>query len=56
MVSQSAMQGTVNPTHFHILVNELLDEKNQDNSDGFIQILQTLTFKLTHMYYNWPVS
>lgn len=47
MVSQSTNQGTVSPTHFHILedTNELAPDR-----------LQIITYRFTHLYYNWPVS
>jgi len=45
LISQSANQGTVSPTHFHVIEgqNVLTPER-----------LQILTYRLTHMYYNWP--
>ena len=46
LVSQSVRQGTVSPSHYRVLAN---DFKN-------IDWLQQLTFMLSHMYYNWPVS
>jgi aubergine-like protein len=42
LVSQSVRQGTVSPSHFRIIVNEYGTERNKN--------LQTLTYKLTHMY------
>ncbi len=48
LISQSVTQGTVNPTQYCVILNERapgIDLKN----------IQTLTFMLTHMYYNWPV-
>lgn len=47
LISQSTNQGTVSPTHFHILKdsNELPADK-----------LQNITYRFTHLYYNWPVS
>jgi hypothetical protein len=47
LVSQSVRQGTVSPSHFRVLTDDynLSDEK-----------IQTFTYMLTHMYYNWPVS
>ena len=45
LVSQSVGQGTVSPTYYNVL------------HDGFYggrpDILQQLTFKLCHTYYNW---
>jgi len=45
LVSQSVNQGTVTPTHYHVIkdTNELGPDK-----------MQRLTYKLTHLYYNWP--
>ena len=45
LVSQFVRQGTVMPTHYHVVY----DTSKLDP----IQI-QLLTFKLTHLYYNWP--
>lgn len=47
LISQSTNQGTVSPTHFHIL---------HDNSDLTPDKLQIITYRFTHLYYNWPVS
>jgi hypothetical protein len=46
LISQSSNQGTVSPTHFHVIEgqNHLTPER-----------LQILTYRFTHMYYNWPV-
>ena len=46
LISQSTNQGTVSPTHFHIVYGE--KELQADR-------MQNLTFRLTHMYYNWSV-
>ena len=53
LISQSTREGTVTPSHFRILVNEFFPDK--DTRKG-TELLQSLTYKLTHMYYNWPVS
>lgn len=47
LIAQSTNQGTVSPTHFHILEdsNELAPDK-----------LQIITYRFTHMYYNWPAQ
>ena len=45
LVSQSVRQGTVNPTSYKVI---------QDNSGLKPDHLQKLTYKLTHLYYNWP--
>ena len=49
LISQSAMQGTVNPTHFDLVYNYRDQRINP-------KIIQDVTFMLTHMYYNWTVS
>lgn len=45
LISQSSNQGTVNPTHFHVVegAEHITPER-----------LQILTYRFTHMYYNWP--
>ncbi|KAL9646069.1 hypothetical protein ABK040_007948 [Willaertia magna] len=44
LISQHANQGSVKPTHYRCLINEA----------GFSSdYLQTTTYKLTHMYFNW---
>lgn len=45
LISQNANSGTVSPTHYHII---------EDTNDLNVDRLQNLTFRLTHMYYNWP--
>jgi len=45
LVSQSVRQGTVNPTSYNVI---------KDTSGLKPQHLQALTYKLTHLYYNWP--
>ncbi len=47
LVSQSTTQGTVNPTHYNVVCDTTCLLPDQ---------LQRLSHKLTHMYYNWPVS
>ena len=47
LVPQCASQGTVNPTHFNII---------HDTIGLKAEHYQRLSFKLTHMYYNWPVN
>lgn len=46
LIPQSASQGTVNPTHFNIIYDTLGLKPEH---------YQRMSFKLTHMYYNWPV-
>ncbi|CAB4062070.1 AUB [Lepeophtheirus salmonis] len=45
LVSQSVRQGTVNPTSYNII---------EDESGLKPDHIQKLTYKLTHLYYNWP--
>jgi len=45
LVSQSVRQGTVNPTSYNIIENQ-----TQFTPEHF----QRLTYKLCHLYYNWP--
>ena len=45
LISQSVMQGTVNPTSYNII---------HDESGWTPDRLQVLTYKLTHLYFNWP--
>lgn len=47
LVSQHVRQGTVTPTHYQIIEDTLKLPPD---------IIQRLTYKLTHMYYNWSVS
>ena len=45
LVSQSVRQGTVNPTSYNVI---------KDTSGLKAEHIQGLTYKLTHLYYNWP--
>ncbi|XP_062999758.1 piwi-like protein 1 [Elgaria multicarinata webbii] len=45
IVSQSVRSGTVSPTHYNVIY---------DNSALKPDYMQRLTYKLCHMYYNWP--
>jgi len=45
LISQSVRQGTVNPTSYNVI---------EDTSNWPPKIVQSLTYKLTHLYYNWP--
>lgn len=47
LVSQSVRQGTVSPTHYNVIY---------DTTGLKPDHVQRLTYKLTHLYYNWPVS
>lgn len=53
MVSQHVRQGTVTPTHYNVIV-DTLNETTQAKVTP--SLMQRLTYKLTHMYYNWSVS
>jgi len=44
LVSQAVTQGTVAPTHFHVI---------EDQVGMPPQVLQNFTFQLCHLYYNW---
>ena len=46
LVSQSVRQGTVNPTSYNIIC----DEVPNMTPDRY----QQFTYRLTHLYYNWP--
>ena len=45
IVFNSLYQGTVSPTHYIVV---------HDNTGLKPDILQKISYKLTHMYYNWP--
>ncbi len=45
LISQSVRQGTVNPTSYNVI---------EDTSGLRPEHMQMLTYKLTHLYYNWP--
>merc|ERR1719282_2219495 len=45
LVSQSVRQGTVNPTSYNIIEN---------TTSLKAEHFQKLTYKLCHLYYNWP--
>ncbi|XP_071550552.1 piwi-like protein Ago3 [Panulirus ornatus] len=45
LVSQHVRQGTVSPTHYIVV---------RDGSNLKVDNMQRLTYKLTHLYYNWP--
>ena len=47
LISQHVTQGTVNPTHYNVI---------HDTIGLKAEHYQRLSFKLTHMYYNWPVK
>ncbi|KAM8717614.1 hypothetical protein ACLKA7_004331 [Drosophila subpalustris] len=44
LVSQCVKQGTVSPTHYNVI---------HDNMGMNADKIQMLTFKMTHLYYNW---
>jgi len=45
LVSQHVGQGTVTPTHYVVV---------QDTLDLPVDAVQRISYKLTHMYFNWP--
>merc|ERR1719192_275314 len=45
LISQSVTQGTVNPTSYNVV---------KDSSGLTPEHLQKATYKLAHLYYNWP--
>uniref|UniRef100_A0A670Y3Z4 Piwi like RNA-mediated silencing 4 n=1 Tax=Pseudonaja textilis TaxID=8673 RepID=A0A670Y3Z4_PSETE len=45
LISQLARQGTVNPTYYNVVYDE-----NKLSPDH----MQRFTFKMCHLYYNWP--
>ncbi|KAL6063565.1 Piwi-like protein 1 [Balamuthia mandrillaris] len=45
LVSQSVRQGTVSPTHYHVVY---------DTTDLNPDQMQSLTYKMCFLYYNWP--
>ncbi|XP_076054688.1 argonaute 3 [Oratosquilla oratoria] len=45
LVSQHVRQGTVSPTHYVVVL---------DGGHLKVDHMQRLTYKLTHLYYNWP--
>ena len=47
LVSQHSLQGTVSPTHYNVIHDELNWTAKQ---------YQWFTYMMTHLYYNWPVS
>ena len=44
LISQSVRQGTVNPTSYNVI---------EDTSGWQPKRIQVLTYKLTHLYFNW---
>uniref|UniRef100_A0A8C5LMS0 Piwi like RNA-mediated silencing 4 n=1 Tax=Leptobrachium leishanense TaxID=445787 RepID=A0A8C5LMS0_9ANUR len=45
LISQNARQGTVNPTYYNVLFDDNCLKPDH---------MQRLTYKLCHLYYNWP--
>jgi len=45
LVSQHVGQGTVSPTHYVVI---------HDSLELPVDAIQRISYKLTHMYYNWP--
>ena len=62
LISQSVTQGTVNPTSYNVVKvrsstsppSFYLTGYVQDTSGLSPEHLQKLTYKLAHLYYNWP--
>ena len=50
LVSQSVRQGTVNPTSYNVIH----DSTGADGKGLLPGHMQALTYKLCHLYYNWP--
>jgi len=48
LIAQSTNQGTVSPTHFHVI--------SSDDDSLPLERLQIYTNLLTHLYFNWPVK
>lgn len=46
LVSQSVRQGTVSPTHYNVIYDGVGLQADH---------MQRLSYKLTHMYFNWQV-
>jgi len=53
LVPQHVTRGTVTPTHYNVILDTLNETATQPITPA---IIQKLTYKLTHMYYNWSVS
>jgi len=47
LVSQHVGQGTVTPTHYVVAY---------DDTNFKPDYIQRISYKMTHMYYNWSVS
>jgi len=45
LISQHVRQGTVSPTHYVAVA---------DTSNLKVDHIQQITYRMTHMYYNWP--
>jgi hypothetical protein len=48
LISQHVGQGTVTPTHYNVIEDTFKDWSPDK--------MQQVTYKLTHMYFNWSVS
>uniref|UniRef100_A0A2S2NF98 Protein piwi n=1 Tax=Schizaphis graminum TaxID=13262 RepID=A0A2S2NF98_SCHGA len=51
LVPQHVTNGTVTPTHYNVIVDTLNEVKRTTLMTP--DILQRITYKLTHLYYNW---
>ncbi|XP_064631456.1 piwi-like protein 1 [Lineus longissimus] len=47
IISQSVRQGSVSPTHYNVIFNTMPPTMSPDR-------MQQLTYKLCHLYVNWP--
>ena len=45
LVAQHVTQGTVTPCHYVVVANQMALDADK---------LQRLTYRMTHLYYNWP--
>jgi aubergine-like protein len=56
LVPQSVNQGTVSPTHFIVLKEQLRSDAAAAAAPVQLDAtgIQKLAYRLTHMYYNWP--
>lgn len=50
LVPQHVTRGTVTPTHYNVILDTLNETATKPITPA---VIQKLTYKLTHMYYNW---
>eukprot|EP00828_Plagiopyla_frontata_P031141 TRINITY_DN40983_c0_g1_i2.p1 TRINITY_DN40983_c0_g1~~TRINITY_DN40983_c0_g1_i2.p1 ORF type:complete len:233 (+),score=32.31 TRINITY_DN40983_c0_g1_i2:1-699(+) len=53
LICQKTFQGIPNPTHYFILVNDLIKSMNQEQANKIKKSIEILCFKLCHLYFNW---